>query len=269
MFPHRSQQINSNTAFSSQGFTLIELITVMVVLSVVVALGAGITVTFIKGQRFVDEQANLLVDSQLTVERMAKELRAALPFSYRVSNGGRCLVFLPVTATGFYLDELPHNGNSLPPTGRSSAIAVSPYTLTGDARYLAIAPAVATELYGNNAAALRPLASYSATELVLFNDHRWLRASPQQRFYITSNANAFCLVESELRYYSSISPGAININLSLPFSLLANNASPAGTAYVTDANTTGCESCVQISLLLSKGSSQINTVNTVVSRYRP
>ncbi|MFT6387824.1 MAG: MSHA biogenesis protein MshO [Cellvibrionaceae bacterium] len=98
----------------------------------------------------VKNQSHVLIDSQLTMDRLDKQLRLALPFSLRVTNGNRCLSFLTVVADGFYLNEVSDQNNSLPSAGRDVPINVSSYNLLdGDAIFLSIGAGSSSEAYGN------------------------------------------------------------------------------------------------------------------------
>lgn len=88
------------------GFTLIELIIVVVLLGVI-----GTTIaSFITGpmQAYMDQsrRAALVDSADLALRRIGREIHGALPNSVRVSADGYFLELLPVTAAGRYRDEM-------------------------------------------------------------------------------------------------------------------------------------------------------------------
>jgi MSHA biogenesis protein MshO len=90
---------------SNQGFTLVELVVTLVVLAIV---SVGIT-GFISSstQVFLDasERERLLREGSFAVERINREISAALPNSVRLAGnaGVHCLEFVPIRWSSFYL----------------------------------------------------------------------------------------------------------------------------------------------------------------------
>jgi MSHA biogenesis protein MshO len=102
---------------TSKGFTLIELVTVIVVLGLVSIGIAG----FLRGglQIYADanERQQILADSRFVVERLNRELRTAIPNSARLINDLmreiQCLQFVPAEWVSFYT-TLPVSTSTLP-----------------------------------------------------------------------------------------------------------------------------------------------------------
>jgi len=90
------------------GFTLIELISVIVLMSIVMLGITGFIGTGV--QIYVDatERDQLLGDSRFVIERMNREIRQALPNSIRLAGDvqAHCLEFIPVRWSTFY-EEVP------------------------------------------------------------------------------------------------------------------------------------------------------------------
>jgi MSHA biogenesis protein MshO len=92
----------------AHGFTLIEMIVSIVILGIV----AGIVAVFIRapilGYRDTVDRAEITDQADLSLRRMAREIRLALPNSVRVNGDGSAVEFLQTRSGGRYLtvDEL-------------------------------------------------------------------------------------------------------------------------------------------------------------------
>lgn len=93
------------------GFTLIELITVMVLIGALVAVSAIFIVEPFRAVDDMRRRAELVDEAQLIIERMSREIRTALPNSVRTdSAGGRTGLEIVSTRTGGRYRRLPAGG---------------------------------------------------------------------------------------------------------------------------------------------------------------
>lgn len=92
------------------GFTLIEMIVVIVLTGIVV----GMVAVFLRTpvQAYVDSaaRAELSDAADIAVRRIAREVRRALPNSVRVTGGGTTVEFFPTKSGGRYLAEEDNEG---------------------------------------------------------------------------------------------------------------------------------------------------------------
>ncbi len=179
------------------GFTLIELVTVMVVFAIVATLGTGFVVSTLESYSDTQARAKLINRSRQAIERITRQLRSAAPSSMRVTNGGDCIEFLPVAGGGNYLNPVPDADNGAP---GSNSIATAPFSVDfWSADYVTIGAGSAADIYGGGS--LAALASSTSTSLTLTANKVWDRNSPTRRFFLTDDPQAFCISGTELRFY--------------------------------------------------------------------
>ncbi|MFT6102091.1 MAG: MSHA biogenesis protein MshO [Granulosicoccus sp.] len=252
------------------GFTLIELITVMVILGVIASFSTTFVVSVMRSAVNVNEQNQLLTNSQLTTEYMIRRLRNALPFSLRITNDGACLQFMPIVSSGLYLDILPSDANGAFATGSFTPIAVSPFIISdGQAGFLAIAASSIDEIYGVNPRSLAAIDSVTSNSITLTDDKRWLRNSINQRFYIAESPSAFCLFDNELRLYRDVGIENVLVNAASEYDLLTLSAEALGDAFTLSSAIEDRNVRMTLSLLFVAGQHRIETVKQVVVRNVP
>ena len=95
------------------GFTLVELVTVLVILGIVSAIGSSFVISTTDSYNQVQERTKLTSRGRLAIEQMARQLRIAVPNSIRVSGTGNCVEFLPVVAGVRYINDVPDEENGM------------------------------------------------------------------------------------------------------------------------------------------------------------
>ncbi|RUO50232.1 hypothetical protein CWE21_03705 [Pseudidiomarina aquimaris] len=178
----------------TNGFTLIELIIVMVILAILGVFSFAY-VTF--GARiFADTSARqqLVAESRFAIERLTRELKYIVPRSARVSNG--CIEFVPLLASSRYL-ELP-----LTSTGASDDfVAIAPQaqsSLVG--QWLFVYPTQPQHVYALTSARRQQIQSSSAVSgqpnliEITFNgaNAEFSQQSPGRRYYVGSSPISWC-----------------------------------------------------------------------------
>lgn len=86
----------------SSGFTLIELIVVLIILGIMAALTIDIILKPFRAFQDQARRAQLVAEADSAMTRMVRELRHALPNSVRVAGGGQYLEFIPTIDGGRY-----------------------------------------------------------------------------------------------------------------------------------------------------------------------
>lgn len=248
------------------GFTLIELITVIVILSILAVIGSGFVARTAESYQRTQTRALLINTARPSLERITRQLRVALPFSLRLTNSNSCIEFIPIVGAGNYFDPVPDQSNLANP---AITIAASPYEIdSGVARFVSIGAMANAELYGGTATSRATFAGYSNGNLNLTLAQRWVRNSINKRYYLLDNPQAFCVVGSELRYYDGININDANVTLTNSFSIIARNVtSPTPFALATGSENRNV--AVNILLAFASGGESVTYSQRVLIRNVP
>lgn len=205
------------------GFTLIEVITVVVILSIVAVIGSNFIVETVESYDRAQQRSKLIHRGRQAVERISRQLRSALPHSLRSSNDGSglCIEFMPVVGGGNYLgpdydndgaadsEELPTVDNGAIPAA-AYAVITAPFDLNlGAAQYLSVGIMAATEL--GNLTTIGAIGAAGITSVPLGGAQIFNRNSINKRFFILDNPSRFCITGTQLFYYDNY--GLINIGV--------------------------------------------------------
>ncbi|MEC6899380.1 PilW family protein [Photobacterium piscicola] len=95
----------------NKGFTLLEMVIAMVVLSIIM-IGIGSYIALgVKGYTNTIDRERLQSQARFLVARMTKEIRHAAPNSLVTED--RCIRFYPIVSSAVYYAELPNNSDEL------------------------------------------------------------------------------------------------------------------------------------------------------------
>jgi MSHA biogenesis protein MshO len=92
---------------NSRGFTLVELIIVMVITGIIAAVASVFIAGPVSGYVDANRRAQLSDSADIAIRRISRDLRLALPNSVRVGGGSRFLEYIPTTGGGRYLAASP------------------------------------------------------------------------------------------------------------------------------------------------------------------
>lgn len=249
-----------------RGFTLIEMITVVVVLGIVAVIGTGFIVSATTSYQQTQSRALLVNTSRQALERMTRQLRGALPYSVRIINGGNCVQFMPIAAAGFYREPVPDEANGASP---HDSIDTTPHTIDfGNDVYLSIGAMDSDELYGAVAPSRATIDGRSSTQ-VEFTSRTWRRNSLSRRFYLLDEPQAFCLFGDQLRFYSGLDATAGAVVDSGDYDLLARNAQSVGNPFVLSSASENRNVILAMNIGFSEGGESVQFDQEVLIRNVP
>jgi len=197
-----------------RGFTLIEMIMVIIVLSAV-SIGVSSFVHFgIDIYRDAVGRDQQIGDSRFLIERLTRELREALPNSVRVSDEAgkpNCLEFVPIVASSSYIDiaVLPEAlSDSVRVVLPAAAVPLTAgdkiviYPLEPDEIYVS-PTSVSGKVFSLGAGVpARVLSGAVVADVSLSKSVQFAADSPTERYYIVKDAVSYCAEGSNIKRYS-------------------------------------------------------------------
>ncbi|WP_372871514.1 PilW family protein [Shewanella sp.] len=188
-----------------RGFTLVEMVTVILVLGV---LAVGVSSFIIFGTRiFVESSAveQATGESRYAIERMTRDIRSALPGSLRLGSGSagseswQCLELVPIAASSSYLTL----GLAPGPAAKTATVfRDAPASAVAEGQWAFVYPLTETDVYGSFPGNLgkrfvlqKVTASANSIELEFANAVRFAEASPRQRMYFANQPVSYCVVQ--------------------------------------------------------------------------
>ncbi len=179
---------------SECGFTLVELVVVIVLLGITAVTMTTLITGSVRGYLDTANRQSSAAAARIALDRMGRELREAMPQSVRVSTNRKCLQFLPFVAS-FVYTTLGSNNTNVQVIEPPGGYLPSPGTFYG-----AVYPINSDELY-----------SLTAMKSITFNGETgglrtltlgsvftppYPRSGPGQRIYIANSPVSFCITNA-------------------------------------------------------------------------
>lgn len=256
---------------SSAGFTLVELITVIVILGV---LGLG-TVSFIsdssRGFAATVARTELGSEARFLVQRLSRELRRALPGSLRAS--GSCLEYIPIVGASRYV-TLP----VATPSSTFRSVPVDPLPVPAGVRVAVYPDASAYALASPGP--LSPPVTVSGPDasnevtVTMAAPHRFASESPGQRYFLVGEPISYCVDGGSLfRYvdygFVASQPDPTTLPGTLPERAPLAQGVLGGAPFTVNGATHSRNAVVGVDMVLARDADQVSINHLVQVRNAP
>lgn len=254
-----------------RGFTLVELIFVLVILGLVGSIGSSFLVATMDMYQRTSNRVTLMQKGRVVIEQLSRTLRGAVPNSVRISSTGKCVEFIPVVAGGYYINSLADSENG---GTASSSVTIAPLSYSGSsATQFLVAPLSSSDIYTAAVTSSRAgVSSIAANSITLSSAKLFTRNSSVHRYYLAENPKRFCLVSGSLYRYSAYGFLTSTLNDTNPggsADLMLNSLDQSGSNFSLSAGSEQRNTSVGIQLTLSAGTETVVLRHQVLVRNVP
>jgi MSHA biogenesis protein MshO len=279
----------------TQGFTLVEMVVVIAIAAIVAGFSAVLIREPLLAYNDVARRRELVVSAETALERLARDVRRALPNSLRVAAGGQVIEYLEASdgaryragadaglthpAPGDVFEIGPETSFNV--LGRFAALSFSYGAALPAGTRLAIYP-TGPSVWSDAATGASPgVITPATTSITLLNDtdedqlqlsaaHQFSLQSPQRRVFVVSGPVTYACAPGAgtlTRYWSyavsatqptdpTLAPLA-----SASSALLANRVASCSFTYVPGTSTRG--GLLTLALALSSGGEQVRLLHQI------
>ena len=243
------------TPSKAHGFTLIELVMVIVIVGILAGLTSQLITLPIKSYLDLQRRTTLVDTADSALRHIQRDIRQALPNSVRITGDGTVIELLHTIDGGRYRKEsAPGNGSTQVGCGSLAADVLnipfsddcfeimgtlSTFKSTDTPMYLVVfntGDSAGNAYTGNNLATLAPSTN---PKIIKFSPFAFPLASPNQHFFIVDTPITYaCINKQLLRYdFYSISATQFNPPTAVPGQVQADNIASCQFTYATGTGT--------------------------------
>ncbi|NQZ32430.1 MAG: prepilin-type N-terminal cleavage/methylation domain-containing protein [Oceanospirillaceae bacterium] len=250
----------SLSAVKQQGFTLIELIMVIVITSIIAIGSTQFIVNSVQGLHDVSRRSALASTLTTSIAKIEAQLHNSLVDSIRIKRGasGQCVEMIPLQASAFYLqaplsaasDQLKIISSGRQVIGMRAYIATAkPFNIYAALENTAVSP------FSGVIKTQQKMPDTNISQLTLRKAHLFTGNSSQQVVSFVNKALSYCIEGDKLFRYSDYSlqknqPLPINLPKKEPKRVLVSQGLLASSRFSFDREK------LRFSLHLSAGNSQ-------------
>ncbi|MFE8072911.1 prepilin-type N-terminal cleavage/methylation domain-containing protein [Marinobacteraceae bacterium S3BR75-40.1] len=176
-------------AMRQRGFTMVELIIVIIVMAIVATISVRFVTLSTQGAIDNSVRQRLAQAAAVINAQVSRALRNALPGSVRELDGGRCIEWIPIEAASVYL-SVPINTAA----NTFEAVAYRPGSDVGGR--IAVYPIAGNPYDLTSPGVVSPNATVPAgsgqVTVSLDANHRFVTDSPTRRFFLIDSPRTFC-----------------------------------------------------------------------------
>ncbi len=273
--------MNAFVSQKSAGFTLIELIVVIVLVGILAAIGGIFIVKPIEGYTALSRRAELVDSADTALRRMKRDIRLAVPNSVRVDGSGTMLELMETRDGGRYRAQIDptdstNNGDILDFTKADNSFQVLGSLDNGPqvGESVVVYNFANTGIFGNAYSGhnLADIATGSTADLIKLQPPKHYRfSSPYQRFFVIDGPVSYVCNSTNgtlTRYWNYTAAQDTNTTISamgtgVSSALMTNHVSPSGCSFTYAPGTPSRGGLVTLKLTLSDSGEKITLLQQV------